>query len=362
MPNSQHELQPARILLLEDSQLDAELICENLLQLNPHPEVHRAGNRAEYLAALDEIEFDVILADFSLPDFDGMSALKIAHTRVPDTPFIFVSGVLGEEAAIESFREGATDYVLKQRMIRLAAAVERALAESRERAERKRIELHRELLVRELSHRVKNTMAMVMSIVRRTAKNSRSLDDYVENLMGRLRAMADAHALLFETNWNRASLEDVIQRTIAAYIRNTDRFIIGPTQPVTLDPKGALAFSMVVNELATNALKYGALKQDSGKVFLDWSVEPDADGMMQVQFRWQEQDGAEIALPVTEGFGTTLIKRTIQYELLGQVDIDYAPNGLICKISFPAQLQDDNIEADASLPLLTDGAMKDVAH
>lgn len=362
MPNSNHELHPARILLLEDSHLDAELICENLQQLHPQPEVRRATNRADYLAALDEIEFDVILADFSLPDFDGMSALKIAHARVPDTPFIFVSGVLGEEAAIESFREGATDYILKQRMMRLAAAVERALAESRERAERKRIELHRELLIRELSHRVKNTMAMVMSIVRRTAKNSTSVDDYVENLMGRLRAMADAHALLFETNWNKASLEDVIQRTIAAYIRNADRIIIGPVEAVTLDPKGALAFSMVVNELATNALKYGALSHESGKVFLSWSVQPDADGEKQVQFFWQERDGGEISSPKSEGFGTTLIKRTIQYELLGQVSVEYPPSGLVCKISFPAQLQEEDLEADAARLLLMDNPANDVAH
>lgn len=335
MSNPEYSAHPARILLLEDSFLDAELICEHLRQLQPEPEVHRVAKKAEYLTALDEMEFDVILADFSLPDFDGMAALEIAHVRVPDTPFIFVSGVLGEEAAIESFRRGATDYVLKQRMIRLSAAVERALSESRERAERKRIEQHRELLVRELSHRVKNTMAMVMSIVRRTTKGSFTVDEYVENLMGRLRAMADAHALLFETNWSDAALEDVIHRTIAAYIRSVNRVIIGEAVPVTLDPRAAVAFSMVLNELATNALKYGALRHEDGRIFLDWSIGTREDGEQEVRFRWQEQDGPAIRPPENQGFGTTLISRTIEYELQGSVILDYAETGLICEMTFP---------------------------
>ncbi|MGW9232307.1 response regulator [Pseudorhizobium sp. NPDC055634] len=108
-----------RILVLEDSQLDAELIREHLETLNPVPEIRYAQNRRTYEEALDEGDYDVILADFSLPDFDGMSALELARDVAPEVPFIFVSGILGEEVAIESFRQGATDYVLKQRLIRL---------------------------------------------------------------------------------------------------------------------------------------------------------------------------------------------------------------------------------------------------
>ncbi|MGF9694176.1 HWE histidine kinase domain-containing protein [Rhizobium sp. 0TCS1.26] len=331
----QQHRDPARILLLEDSNLDAELICQHLEQLQPAPEVRRAVNRAEFIAALDDIGYDVILADFSLPDFDGMAALQLAHSRVPETPFIFVSGVLGEEAAIESFRRGATDYVLKQRLIRLAAAVERALAEANERAERRRGELHRELLVRELSHRVKNTMAMVMSIVRRTARNTGSVEDYVENLMGRLRAMADAHALLFETNWNRASLMDVVQRTLAAKAHHANRVDVAAGSYTPFDPKSALAFSMVLNELITNAIKYGSLSNDSGRVLLSWSIDRRENGDEMVNFRWQERGGPEVSQPGIQSFGTTLIKRTIEYELLGETEMDYAKEGLTCTIAFP---------------------------
>lgn len=339
--------QAARILLLEDSTLDAELICQNLEKLQPSPVVLRAANRAQYVAALDGNTFDVILSDFSLPDFDGLAAFEMASALMPETPFIFVSGVLGEEAAIDCFRRGATDYVLKQRLIRLAAAVERALSEASKRAELRRVEHHREILVRELSHRVKNTMAMVMSIVRRTAKNCNNVDEYVENLIGRLRAMADAHGLLFETNWNEARLEDVVQRTLSAYIRNAERIVVdaGPSTP--LGSKAALSLSMVLNELVTNAIKYGALSHDCGRIHLKWSVEPAGQGDKLVILRWQELGGPQVTRPEGSGFGTTLIHGMIEYELLGRVNLDFASSGLVCEMSF--RLDSDDRETMSPL-------------
>ncbi|AYD01585.1 HWE histidine kinase domain-containing protein [Neorhizobium sp. NCHU2750] len=319
------------ILMLEDSPLDAELIREHLERMDPQPEILRAENRSGFVSALEAGRFDLILADFSLPDFDGMSALEMAHRDAPDIPFIFVSGVLGEEVAIESFRRGATDYVLKQRLIRLPAAVERALKEAREKAEYRRVQQQKELLVRELSHRVKNTMAMVMSLVRRTAKNSTTVENYSQNLLGRLRAMADAHALLFETNWSQAELVEVVRRTLAPYVQGKgERFRTTPGPLVMLNPKAALAFSMVINELTTNAVKYGALAHDAGYVKVGWTV---VDGV--VTLEWTEVDGPAVVPPEEEGFGTTLIQRSINYELQGEVEMDYAETGLTCTIRFP---------------------------
>lgn len=353
MPKSNSRRSSApRVLLLEDSSLDAELVREHLEQLRPLPDIVRAVNKADYIAALSEREFDIILADFSLPDFDGMTALDMAREKLPQTPFIFVSGVLGEDAAIESFRRGATDYILKQRLIRLPAAVERALAEAYEKAERRRSDQHRELLVRELSHRVKNTMAMVMSIVRRTAKNSVTVDEYVENLMGRLRAMADAHALLFETNWREARLEDVVQRTVAAYVRRVERIEIRPGPRIDLDPKAALALSMVINELATNAIKYGSLSRDDGKVLVSWTK---ASGQNEtVRLTWKETGGPKVEEPENAGFGTTLIQRMIGYELLGEAKLDYGREGLVCEIVFPLHVSDDGQESVSSADLAPD--------
>lgn len=129
-----------RILNLEDNPVDRELIHATLTEGGLPCEVLQVESRADFSAALESDEFDVILADYSLPSFDGLSALKIAQETSPDVPFILVSGVLGEETAIEALKSGATDYVLKQRLQRLVPAVQRALRESEERKGRKRAE------------------------------------------------------------------------------------------------------------------------------------------------------------------------------------------------------------------------------
>lgn len=129
-----------KILHLEDNPLDAELVEATLLREGISCTIRVVATRGDFVAALEQGTFDLILADFSLPDFDGMRGLALVRERYPDLPFIFVSGRLGEEAAIESLRSGATDYVLKNRLSRLAPAVLRSMEESRERAELKKAE------------------------------------------------------------------------------------------------------------------------------------------------------------------------------------------------------------------------------
>jgi PAS domain S-box-containing protein len=131
---------PLRILLLEDSAGDAELIQELLEAGHFVCDINRVQTRAEFVAALKHARFDLILADYKLPSFDGLSALKLALSARPDLPFIFVSGTLGEEVAVEVLKIGATDYVLKTRLSRLVPSVQRALREARERADRKKAE------------------------------------------------------------------------------------------------------------------------------------------------------------------------------------------------------------------------------
>ncbi|MBD2676584.1 MULTISPECIES: response regulator [Nostoc] len=129
-----------RFLLLEDSLLDAELSQAMLAEGGIDCQVIRVETAAEFLAAISTEAFDLILADYALPAFDGISALEIARNKCPETPFIFVSGVLGEELAIEALKNGATDYVLKQRLGRLVPSVQRALREAKERRDRQVIE------------------------------------------------------------------------------------------------------------------------------------------------------------------------------------------------------------------------------
>src|ERR1700687_4630737 len=132
--------QPLRILSVEDDSKDAELIQDLLATEGIVCEVTRVDTEAALLASVEQGGIDLILADYSLPSFDGISALKLAMKACPDVPFIFVSGTLGEEVAIEALKIGATDYVLKTRLSRLVPSVLRALREATQRAERKRAE------------------------------------------------------------------------------------------------------------------------------------------------------------------------------------------------------------------------------
>ena len=133
-------MQPLHLLLVEDNALDAELTLAQLERADYAVEAQVVYNEADFVAQIEARRFDVILADFVMPSFSGIEALTIASERTPDTPFIFVSGLLGEEHAVEMLKRGATDYVLKQRLQRLPAVVRRALRESTERQQRIAVE------------------------------------------------------------------------------------------------------------------------------------------------------------------------------------------------------------------------------
>src|SRR6516164_1045512 len=131
---------PLRVLYLEDDIRDAELVQDTLAADGITCQLRRVETETDFLAALDEGGFEIILADFTLPGFDGLSALKIAQQRSPDVPFIFVSGTLREELAIEALKSGATDCVVKSGLPRLVLSLKRTLREARERTERSHAE------------------------------------------------------------------------------------------------------------------------------------------------------------------------------------------------------------------------------
>src|SRR6266446_5187800 len=129
-----------RILNLEDDANDAELNAEMLSARWPDSQFVRVDNRKDFVGALEQGDLDIILSDYSMPGFDGREALALAHKKCPKVPFLFVSGTIGDDTAVEALKNGATDYVLKHRLVRLIPAVDRALREVEERAELERAE------------------------------------------------------------------------------------------------------------------------------------------------------------------------------------------------------------------------------
>lgn len=152
-----------RILHLEDNKNDAELVKETLLMKEINCEIIHVDNEKEFIENLENNAFDVILADYNLPSFDGFTALALSKKLAPDIPFIFISGVLGEELAIETLKRGATDYVIKSRLERLVPSVERALREQEEKA--KRILLEREIV--ELDQMIGELKSVYQQLTRR---------------------------------------------------------------------------------------------------------------------------------------------------------------------------------------------------
>ena len=165
-----------RILHLEDDPADAELVATTLAAEGLMCEFVRCSSRSQFVAAIDGA-YDLILADFALPSFDGVSAQRIARERRPDLPFVFVSGTIGEEVAIERLKDGATDYVLKQRLERLPSAVRRALDEVRERHERRKAESEVRRLNAELEQRVVDRTAQLADAYRELEKRGAELHE-----------------------------------------------------------------------------------------------------------------------------------------------------------------------------------------
>src|SRR2546430_12579781 len=163
-PADHAQKRPLRILHLEDNSGDAELIRALLEAEGFAVAVSQASTENGFTALMEQGIFDLILSDFTLPSFDGMSALKLARRTCPEVPFIFVSGTLGEETAIDSLKEGATDYVIKNRLKRLGPAVRRALREKQEEVQRKVTEkhLHRSAeLFRQITENVADLIAVL---------------------------------------------------------------------------------------------------------------------------------------------------------------------------------------------------------
>jgi PAS domain S-box-containing protein len=205
---------------------------------------------------------------------------------------------------------------------------------ARDISERKRYQNHRELLMHELNHRVKNTLATVQSFAVQTLRNAPSLGAGCESLEARLVALAKAHDALTNEHWEGADLGATVANAIAAYSGDAggSRFrVTGPA--VRLVPRAVLALSMALHELATNAVKYGALSTGSGHVEISWWLLP--GGTPRFRLLWAESGGPPVETPRRRGFGSRLVEQGLAQDLDGEARLNFAPGGLVCTIEAP---------------------------
>jgi two-component sensor histidine kinase len=187
-------------------------------------------------------------------------------------------------------------------------------------------EMLHNLLIEELNHRVKNTLAILQSIATQTFRSASKAER--EKFEGRLGALAEAHNLLSTEKWQGSELHDVVRRVLQPYLLNNPERMRMSGPRIPLSPRLAVVLSMIVHEIATNAAKYGALSNDGGTVALDWEVIPES-AKQKLRLIWAEAGGPHVVAPVQRGFGSRLIERSARDQLGGEATVDFLPRGVV---------------------------------
>ncbi len=196
----------------------------------------------------------------------------------------------------------------------------------------------RNSLTRELNHRVKNTLANVLSILSLTRRRASGLDDFADSLEGRIRALSATHDLLTVTDWGTTPIRSVIEAELQHFRVALGDAILLEGPDLELAPNDALSFGLAVHELATNAAKYGALSVPGGKVTIRWNRgEDQAAETGWAEVEWQETGGPPVAGERRRGFGTELIEKVVAHELRQPVTLDFAPTGVRCVLRVPVR-------------------------
>jgi PAS domain S-box-containing protein len=199
--------------------------------------------------------------------------------------------------------------------------------------DRQRWEEHQRLLINELNHRVKNTLAIVQGLAQQSLRGDVSLGAAFARFETRLTALAAAHSLLTRSNWQDAALEQVARGAVAAATGDEGQRVRIDGPRARVRPQTAVALSLALNELCTNALKHGALSREEGGVELTWTLSRSAPRMLRLV--WREHGGPEVGLPPGKGFGRRLLEQGLARELGGTVTLAFEPSGVSCVIEAP---------------------------
>lgn len=202
-------------------------------------------------------------------------------------------------------------------------------------SERKKADRRQRLMMDELDHRVKNTLASVVSIAEQTISSSDSLNEFRQSFLGRVIAMARTHEALASGKWEGVDLRGVVDRIMRPHGQVDSSRVVIHGESIRLPASSALPITLTLHELATNAAKYGALSSESGQVTIAWETLKTETGESSVRITWHETGGPIVTPPTDTGMGTQLIEGLIEYELRGTVHLEYAPEGFQCELNIP---------------------------
>lgn len=196
---------------------------------------------------------------------------------------------------------------------------------------------HRNFLMLELQHRVKNILAVVQALAADPSPHGRTVESFKAVFLERLRALAEAHGLLFGGDDAGAPLRELVETAVRPYRTGAPGVVVIDGETVPIGPKQGLALGLVLHELCTNAARHGALSRPGGHVHVTWRRE---SAPAAIRLEWEERGGPAVRPPERQGFGTRVIDRLTSHDLDGKATFDYRPEGLVCEIVFPPSPED----------------------
>lgn len=265
---------------------------------------------------------------------EDREALQAAYTSG------LLASTLGDndlEFRITRFDDGRERWIAGRGQAFFAAdgtAIE-IIGTARDITDHKLHDLHLQMLLREITHRSKNLLAIIQAMARQTVKDSLTAQDFEQRLSLRLRGLASSHELLAAQDWHGAHLEEVVKGQLGPVFDQFSSRIAFRGPSVFLKPEAAQNIGLAINELATNAVRFGALSNDQGRIEIEWSVDPLENAGRRLHLTWNELGGPTVAPPARQGFGHKVVERVAARALDGNVNLTFAPTGLQWALHIP---------------------------
>lgn len=296
------------------------------------------------LVASLEQSATAVIAEEALLSFDRQSLADWVKRQPPWSDFPFVLMTIRGRAPNANMPVMLGNVTVLERPFHPAVLVSAVASAMRARRRQREVEAHladrqrtherQALLIRELHHRVKNTLSTVQGLLGATSRSAETVDGFYKSFSDRIVSLSRTHDLLTEDYWQKASLDQMLRNELEPFDNKTPNRIslVGP--PVELSADLAVPTGMAIHELTTNSVKYGALSVPEGRIDVDWNLQSE-DGVDRIKISWAERDGPSVVPPDRKGFGSTLIQRVLTMQCDAKVDLKFCPEGLRFKMDAP---------------------------